>query len=91
MKNLEQLLKQQSEHLDHLQGRLDVLQASVSVLIGFVASLVAVVPPEQYKNEAFGKRLKAYMATYEKAVKRGDAQLSEFPFVPNPPREEPGR
>jgi hypothetical protein len=80
--NIEKLVKQQSEHLDHLQGRIDLLQASVGVVSAFVAALLAVVPPERYAEKAAAKRLKAYMATYAKSVKQDGAQLSEFPFVP---------
>jgi hypothetical protein len=84
MKNIERLLHQQSEQLAHLQGRLDIAQSTLNVIAAFVATLVALPEPEQYKSEGFAKRLKAHMDVYVKSQQQGVAQLSEFPFVPNP-------
>ena len=84
----ERQLKAIAGHLVYLQGRIDVLQASVNATAGFIVSLLAVLPPETFSSPDVVKMMKVYLDAYANAQNQGGAALSEFPFVPPPPPEE---
>ena len=88
MTKLEKLVHQQSEHLAHLEKRIDELKAGADVLSAFVVSLLALVPAEEFVKPEFAKRMNAYMNAYVKMRAQGVSNLSEFPFVPSQPLDE---
>ncbi len=87
-KDLEKLIREQAQHLAHLQSRIDQLQAGLNVMSGFLAALLAVVPPERFAEPRTERLMKMYVNAYIKGREQGVSNLSEFPFVPNPPPEE---
>jgi hypothetical protein len=84
----EKQLKAIAQHLEHLQGRIDVLQSSTNAIAGFIVSLVALIPPEKFSDPVVAEAMKTYLNAYANAQRQGGAALSEFPFVPNPSPEE---